>query len=95
VTRDLAALDIAHSKVISLPEKKPHPLIVEREKYAWTFRLSNVVLYLDTPIVITADLRSSLDAFRGRDPNNPWAWFVQATHKLTEHDFNVLVRSQA
>jgi EVE domain len=86
---------VAHAQVISSPEKKPHPLIVEREKYAWTFRLNDAVLYLDKPIVITADVRSGLDAFRGRDPNNPWAWFVQATHKLTEHDFNVLVRSKA
>ncbi len=83
---------IAHAKITSTPEKKPHHLIRHPEKYPWTFRLDNVALYPDTPIVIDAETRNSLDAFQGRDPTTPWAWFVQATHKLTEHDFNLLVR---
>jgi hypothetical protein len=83
---------IAHAKIISRPENKPHHSLRHPDKYPWTFQLDNAVLYPDAPVVISAEARSSLDAFRGRDPNKPWAWFVQATHKLTEHDFSVLVR---
>lgn len=83
---------IAHAKIVSKPENKPHSSLRHPDKYPWTFRLDNVVLYPDTPVVISAAARNSLDAFQGRDPNTPWAWFVQATHKLTEHDFNLLIK---
>jgi hypothetical protein len=83
---------IAHAKIVSKPENKPHRSLRHPDKYPWTFQLDNAVLYPDTPVVISAEARSNLDAFQGRDPTNPWAWFVQATHKLTEHDFNLLVR---
>jgi hypothetical protein len=83
---------IAHAQVASKPENNPYPFIRHQEKYPWTFRLNNPALYLNKPVAINADMRNRLDAFRERDPNNSWAWFVQATHKLTEHDFNALVR---
>lgn len=83
---------IAHARIVSRPENKPHRSLRHPDKYPWTFRLANSALYPDTPVVISAETRSSLDAFQGKDPNTPWAWFVQATHKLTEHDFNLLVR---
>lgn len=83
---------IAHAKVVSRPEKKPHRSVRHPDKYPWTFQLDTVVLYPDRPVIISAEARNSLDAFRGRDPNKPWAWFVQATHKLTEHDFNLLIK---
>lgn len=86
---------IAHAKIVSRPEKKSHRLIRHPDKYPWTFRLANAALYPDAPVVISAETRSSLDAFQGKDPITPWAWFVQATHKLTEHDFNVLIRREA
>lgn len=85
---------VAHAEVISLPEKKPHPKVIERDKYSWTFHLDDVNLYLNAPTVINASVRSSLDAFRNRDPNIPWAWFVQATRKITEHDYYLLIRQQ-
>jgi len=86
---------VAHARVISKPEKKPHPKVRHSERYPWVFRLDSGGLYLDEPIVIDADLRSHLDAFKGRDPNKSWAWFVQATRKITEHDFGILARRQA
>jgi hypothetical protein len=30
----------------------------------------------------------------GLDPDSPWAWFVQATHKVSRHDFEVLTRKR-
>jgi hypothetical protein len=86
---------IAHARVISRPENKPHPTLRHSEKYPWTFHLDSVAMYPEAPVVINADMRSQLDAFRERDPNYSWGWFVQTTHKLTEHDFNILARLQS
>jgi hypothetical protein len=83
---------VAHARVISAPEKKPHHRVRQPERYPWVFRLDNITLYLDEPIIIDAALRSRLDAFRGRDLNKSWAWFVQATRKITEHDFDIVAR---
>ena len=81
---------VAHAKVDSRPEHKPHPRVRHPEKYPWVFCVKDIHLYLDKPIVIDAALRAELDVFRGRDPNKSWAWFVQATRKITEHDFQLL-----
>jgi len=83
---------VAHARVISEPEKKPHRKVRHSQRYPWVFGLDSGVLYLDEPIVIDADLRSHLDAFKGRDPSRSWAWFVQATRKITGHDFGILTR---
>lgn len=86
---------VAHARVISAPEKKPHRQVRQPERYPWIFRLDNACLYLDEPVVIDSTLRSQLDAFRGRDPNRPWAWFVQATRNITKHDFDILTQQEA
>lgn len=83
---------VAHAKVISPPEKKPHRKVRYPDKYPWVFRLDNVALYLEKPIVIDVALRGNLDAFKDRDPDKSWAWFVQATRKVTEHDFRILAQ---
>jgi len=83
---------VAHAKVASLPERKFHPRVHHPKDYPWVFHLESPRLYLDDPVVIDAALRSQLDAFRGRDPNKSWAWFVQTTRKITEHDFLLLTR---
>jgi hypothetical protein len=84
---------VAHAKVVSSPERKPHKRVRHPEKYPWTFRLENTALYLDAPVVIDAATRSRLDAFQGRDLERSWAWFVQATRKITEQDFKILTRT--
>jgi hypothetical protein len=83
---------VAHAKVVSSPEKKPHHRIRDPERYPWVFRLKEADLHLDEPVVIDAAVRSRLDAFQGRDLNKSWAWFVQATRKITGHDFNILTQ---
>jgi len=85
---------VAHAEVLSQPEKGSHPSIQQPERYPWLFRLKNENLYLDNPIVIDALLRAQLDAFRERDANKSWAWFVQATRKISENDFNVLTKQE-
>jgi hypothetical protein len=83
---------VAHAQIASQPEHKKHPRVRHSERYPWVFRVKNVHLYLENPIVIDAALRGKLDAFKKSDLNKAWAWFVQATRKITEHDFKILTR---
>lgn len=84
---------IGHATVDSIPENKPHPNLRHPEKYPWTFRVKAISLYLENPVIIDADLRGQLDVFQNRDAKSPWAWFVQATRKIPEHDFSLLTRN--
>ncbi len=83
---------VAHAKVNSTPERRAHPKVRDVQRYPWVFHLHNSHLYLDRPVVLDAVARNRLDAFRGRDPNTSWAWFVQATRRITRHDFSILTR---
>jgi hypothetical protein len=83
---------VGHARVTTSPQKGGHPKVHHPEKYQWVFKLSNVGLYLDKPVVIDAPMRSQLTAFQGKDANGPWAWFVQATHKLSQYDFGLLTK---
>ena len=82
---------VAHAQIASQPEHKKHPRVRHSERYPWVFSVKNVHLYLENPVVIDAALRSKLDAFK-KSENKAWAWFVQATRKITEHDFKILTR---
>jgi hypothetical protein len=83
---------IAHAKVKSKPEKKPHPKVKHKDKYPWTFQVEDAKLYLNDPVIIDAEVRASLEVFRNRDLNKPWGWFVQATRRISLNDFNILTR---
>jgi hypothetical protein len=84
---------IAHAKLTSAPEKKPDNRVVHPQDYPYTVRIQEAKLYADEPVFVDASVRQRLDAFKGRDPDRPWAWFVQATRKITEHDFRALTRA--
>jgi len=81
---------VGYAQVDSKPIKKPHPRVRHPEKYPWVFRVKNVKLFLDKPIILDSSRRSKLDAFKGRDPGKPWGWFVQSTRKISKHDFKLL-----
>jgi hypothetical protein len=83
---------VAHAKVLSKPENKPHPKIRHSEEYPYTFTLAEPQLYLDNPVVIDSACRNQLDAFKDRDPNKAWGWFVIGTRRLSKHDFETLTR---
>jgi len=83
---------VAHAQVDSYPEKKIHPKVKNPEKYPWVFRLKNIQLYLDNPVILDVMIRSKLSAFKKRDPHSPWAWLVQATRRIKEEDFEILTR---
>jgi len=84
---------VGHGKVDSVPERVIDADLFETNKPMWSFRLAEVKLYLSEPVVIDRDRRRELDAYRGRPIDENWGWFVQATRKITEHDFRVLTRS--
>lgn len=71
---------------------KPHPKLRSPEEYAYMVKLAAKRLYLDDPIIIDSTLRGKLESFRDRDPSKSWAWFVQATRRLSAADFRVLTR---
>jgi hypothetical protein len=83
---------IAHAKVSSKPKRQPHPRVRNSEKYPWVFAITNTNLYVETPVIIDAALRSQLEAFNGRDLTKSWAWFVQTTRQITKQDFDLLTR---
>lgn len=86
---------VGHARVASKPVNQAHPKVHHPELYHWTFHVKGALLYLDDPLVIDAEMRAQLDDFKNRDPNASWAWFVQATRRLSAHDFALLTRQRA
>jgi hypothetical protein len=83
---------VAHARVKSRPENKPHRLVRHKEEYPWTFQIGDAEIYTDKPVVIDEALRARLEAFRGRGPSKAWSWLVQGTGRISEHDFRILTR---
>ena len=84
---------VAHARVASYPEHRSHPAVIPPQEFPWVFRLEKPVLYLESPVAVDASMRAQLDAFQGKDQLKSWAWFVQATHQVSEHDFRLLTRT--
>ncbi|MCJ7631772.1 EVE domain-containing protein [Candidatus Bathyarchaeota archaeon] len=83
---------VAHAEVASTLEHKLHPKLRYPEKYPWIFKVKNVNLYLDNPVIIDSTLRGKLNDFQGKDPTRAWGWYVVSTHKSNKHDFELLTR---
>ncbi len=81
---------VAQAEVDSPPERKQLPYVKDPDRYPWAFKVKNARYFFEKPIVINAALRTKLDVFRGRNPEDAWAWFVQSTRIITEHDFVLL-----
>ena len=84
---------VAHATLSSAPKKTPRPDGTTVDEYPWVSLVKDAQLYVDTPVAIDAKLRQQLDAFKGRNPDKGWAWFVQSTHKVSPHDFGVLTQT--
>ena len=85
---------VASAKVSTAPTHKLHSKVRDSERYPWVFRVEEVQLHLDRPVIIDAELRARLDAFAGRDLDKGWAWFVQATRKISQRDFELLTEGK-
>lgn len=83
---------VAHAQISSEVENKIHPKIRDPKTFHWVFRLQDVHVYTDKPVVIDAALRQQLDAFKGKSVGSIWAWFVQRTHIVSQHDFSSIAR---
>jgi hypothetical protein len=83
---------VAHAEITSEARNEPHESVLFPERYPWVFNVDNVKIYIDNPVIIDAELRNKLEAFKGRDPNKSWAWFVQSTRKIEKYDFELLTR---
>jgi len=84
---------VAHARVRVAPEKKRHPVVKLPDDYPWVVELEDVQLYTDRPVIIDGTLRTQLDAFKGKDPEKPWGWFVVTVNRIDKHDFLLLTRS--
>jgi hypothetical protein len=84
---------VAHANVASAPERTRDQRLEHPDDYPHVFKIKNQRLYIDNPVVLNASLRQQLDAFKSRDPERPWAWFVQATRKVSPQDFRLLTRT--
>jgi hypothetical protein len=83
----------AHTRVASKVENRVlQGLPLE---YSWSFRLEKVQAYVDNPTDLDLTMRQRLDAFRGRDLAKTWAWLVQTTRKISQHDFALLTKLDA
>lgn len=81
---------VADAEVVSIAERRSVPGVRHPERFPWAFRVGKPRYFFDTPVVIDPALRARLDAFAGRDPVGPWAWFVQGTRVISAHDFAIL-----
>lgn len=58
--------------------------------YPINLTLEAVRLRLEVPVPIDSAMRKRLDAFKTRSETG-WGWFVTSTHRISEHDFRLLV----
>ncbi|MGA2883951.1 MAG: hypothetical protein ABSE80_02190 [Halobacteriota archaeon] len=82
---------VAHAKIVSSPEQKLDSPVAYLKGYPWLFHLDSPQLYQDHPVVLDEQMRRNLDALKKKDQKH-WAWFVQSTRKISEHDFDLLTR---
>lgn len=84
---------VGHARICSPTYQLSEPLIRARVKYSWAVNLDSVSVYPNKPLPLTSDVRAQLDAFKGREASTMWSWFVQATRRISEHDFQILTRA--
>ena len=60
--------------------------------YPYILRLGLRTTYTHDPVILDDKKRSELDAFAGPRGYKNLGFFVQATHRITEHDFRHLTR---
>jgi hypothetical protein len=84
---------VAHARISVPPARKRHPRVKHPEEYPWVVELEAVKTYTDTPVSIDRAMRAQLDAFKGKDLDRPWGWFVVTVNRIDKHDYDLLTRS--
>jgi hypothetical protein len=95
-TASVAASDLVlwYPRAKAYPSSSfPHPgLWLALEGYAFPIRGRSQFPQL---LRLAPDLRGKLEAFKERDINSAWSWYVQTTRKVTPNDFKLLTRHGA
>ena len=81
---------VADAVAASPPTRGVVPSRRDLSRYPWSIALREVCTYFDQPVVVDESLRSTLDAFVGRDLSRPWGWFVKRPRIVSRHDFDAL-----
>jgi hypothetical protein len=84
---------VAHAKAVTEPRYEISEIVKTPEKYPWIFKVEDEEVYLDLPVELSEEKRSKLDAFRGKDANSNWGWFVMGSHTITRNDYYELIRT--
>lgn len=70
------------------------PIVQDSSKvslfHPYAFGIDDVSVYIENPIPLDSSTRKKLDAFKGKDPNGIWGWFVQIGRLINKHDFDIL-----
>jgi len=81
---------VCGAKVSSTPEFTKNPELFNTQVPLWTFKLEDVRLFIDKPIVPNIEVRKKMDAYRGKSIERNWGWLFQGIRKISEHDFHIL-----
>jgi len=84
----------ATAEVTSYPDNDPKNIIEKYEAYPWFFKLKNVEIFLDNPIIINKESKNKLKWFEDKDPNYTIGLFLSWTHDLPEQDFKMLTENK-
>ena len=82
---------VAEATVARAPERKAVKFLGDPERFPWSLKVKDVRYFFEKPVVIDAAMRRRLDAFKGRDPEKAWGWFVISARTVTPADFERLV----
>ncbi len=82
---------VAEVMVAGAAEKKSTGLVDNEARFPWAVPVKSPRYFFSKPVPLDATLRTHLDAFRGKDATQNWAWIVQSPRLVSEHDFNLLV----
>jgi hypothetical protein len=83
---------VARARLAGDLAERRAPASYDKRRYTWVAPVTDVAYFFANPVTIDRELRSKLDAFKGKDPAASGAWFVQSAHMVTGHDYALLTR---
>jgi hypothetical protein len=73
--------------VLITADEWPEPTHMDKPVYRLPL---SAVEWLSSPVAITPQVRSELEAFQGKNVEASWSWLVQTTRQLSKSDFERL-----
>ena len=81
---------VGHARICSSMRELSDPIVRAGVRFFWAVELDSIEIYPDNSHILSPEVRVRLDAFKGKTDITMWSWFVQATRRITEHDFHIL-----